>query len=132
MPSAPSNAGESRSRAAPPPPDRCGRDRILDASGNQAGSESRRPEDLCVGGYEAFGANFRALHAMTCCFPIVSRASPEPSPGVEQRHLATAWQNIAAAGSIIRHDPLASRPLHPTYSLRCALLFNRCAHISLP
>jgi len=59
-----------------------------------------------VQGYdrEAFGADVRTVYAVTRCLEIISEASRRLPDELKARHPAISWKQMAAAGSVYRHD----------------------------
>jgi len=54
--------------------------------------------------YEAFLADPRTVYAVTRCLEIISEASRRLPDALKARHTSIAWQDIAGAGNIYRHD----------------------------
>ena len=52
----------------------------------------------------AFHADLRTIFAVTRCLEIISEASRRLPPSMKERHPSIAWQRMAAAGNIYRHD----------------------------
>jgi uncharacterized protein with HEPN domain len=53
---------------------------------------------------EAFRRDLRSLYAVTRCLEIISEASRRVASDVKARHPSIAWQQIAAAGNVYRHE----------------------------
>ena len=53
---------------------------------------------------ETFVADLQPLYATTRCCEIISEASRRLPYELKQRHPEIAWQKIAAAGNIYRHE----------------------------
>jgi uncharacterized protein with HEPN domain len=51
-----------------------------------------------------FQADARTLYAVTRCLEIISEASRRLPVSLKQRHPNINWSEIAAAGSVYRHD----------------------------
>ncbi len=54
--------------------------------------------------YEAFKDDNLRLYAVTRCLEIISEASRRLPATLKERHPSIAWQNMAAAGNIYRHE----------------------------
>jgi uncharacterized protein with HEPN domain len=52
----------------------------------------------------AFHADLRTIFAVTRCLEIISEASRRLPPSMKERHPSIAWQRMAAAGNVYRHD----------------------------
>ena len=51
-----------------------------------------------------FQADRRTVYAVTRCFEIISEASRRLPAELKERHPEIPWSDIAAAGSVYRHD----------------------------
>jgi uncharacterized protein with HEPN domain len=54
--------------------------------------------------YESFRDDLLRYHAVTRCLEIISEASRRLPEDLKARHPAIAWQQMAAAGNVYRHD----------------------------
>ena len=54
--------------------------------------------------YEAFVSDPRTVYAVTRCLEIISEASRRLPDDLKTRHPSIAWNDMAAAGNIYRHD----------------------------
>ena len=54
--------------------------------------------------FERFRDDPRTVYAVTRCLEIISEASRRLPDDLKARHPAIAWQQMAAAGNIYRHD----------------------------
>jgi uncharacterized protein with HEPN domain len=54
--------------------------------------------------YDAFKESDLHLYAVTRCREIISEASRRLPDVLKERHPSIAWQNMAAAGNIYRHQ----------------------------
>jgi uncharacterized protein with HEPN domain len=54
--------------------------------------------------YDVFKDDDLRLYAVTRCLEIISEASRRLPGDLKDRHPAVAWQNMAAAGNIYRHE----------------------------
>jgi uncharacterized protein with HEPN domain len=54
--------------------------------------------------YEAFVADPRTVYAVTRCLEIISEASRRLPDNLKARHPSIAWNDMAGAGNIYRHD----------------------------
>src|ERR1700720_4262869 len=54
--------------------------------------------------YEAFVADPRTVYAVTRCLEIISEASRRLPDDLKARHPSIAWNRIAGAGNIYRHN----------------------------
>jgi uncharacterized protein with HEPN domain len=54
--------------------------------------------------YEQFAEDLLRFHAVTRCLEIISEASRRLPDELKARHPAVAWQQMAGAGNIYRHD----------------------------
>jgi uncharacterized protein with HEPN domain len=53
---------------------------------------------------ESFAADRRTLYAVQRCLEIISEASRRISGELKSRHAEIAWQQMASAGNVYRHD----------------------------
>jgi len=62
-------------------------------------------ESFVVGfDYEAFARDMRTFYATTRALEIISEASRRVPDDLKARHSAIAWQRMAGAGNVYRHD----------------------------
>jgi uncharacterized protein with HEPN domain len=54
--------------------------------------------------YEAFRNDIRTVFAVTRCLEIISEASRRLPDQMKARYPAIAWNNMAGAGNVYRHD----------------------------
>jgi len=54
--------------------------------------------------YEAFRDDLMRFHAVTRCLEIISEASRRLPDAMKARHPSIAWQEMASAGNVYRHD----------------------------
>ncbi|MHB8884168.1 MAG: HepT-like ribonuclease domain-containing protein [Methylovirgula sp.] len=54
--------------------------------------------------YPAFRDDMRTIYAVIRCLEIISEASRRLPDGLKARHPSIAWQQMAAAGNIYRHE----------------------------
>lgn len=54
--------------------------------------------------YDTFEHDLLRLYAVTRCLEVISEASRRLSDGVKARHPSVAWNEMAAAGNVYRHD----------------------------
>jgi uncharacterized protein with HEPN domain len=55
-------------------------------------------------GYDTFTEDTLRLYAVVRCLEIISEASRRLPDDLKARHPSIAWQRMAAAGSVYRHD----------------------------
>src|ERR1051326_4957533 len=68
---------------------------------------------------EALKNDLRTLYAVTRCLEIISEASRRLPDDLKARHPALAWQQMAGAGNVYRHDyeDVAARYVSDTVQL---------------
>ena len=80
--------------------------------------------------YERFRQDVRTVYAVTRCLEIISEASRRLSEAMKSRHPSIAWDDMAGAGNVYRHNyemlprgMSGTRP-HSIYR-RCGPLFSK-------
>ena len=54
--------------------------------------------------FEAFDEDLRTVYAVTRCLEIISEASRRLPDALKSRNPTIAWQQMAAAGNVYRHN----------------------------